>query len=84
MTTVTADQVLDVKGLNCPMPLLKAQKAIKAMDAGQVLKIISTDRGSIKDFQSWAKAGKSIELVDQQEEPGDGTTLFVHYVRKTK
>jgi TusA-related sulfurtransferase len=80
----TADQILDVKGLNCPMPLLKAQQTIKKMDIGQTLKIISTDRGSIKDFQSWAKAGKAVELLDQGEESDNGTTLYVHYVRKTK
>lgn len=80
----TADQVLDVKGLNCPMPLLRAQQTIKKMEVGQVLKVISTDRGSMKDFQSWAKAGKGIELLDQSEESENGTVLFAHYVRKTK
>ena len=85
MTTATpADQILDVQGLNCPMPLLKAQMTIKTMDVGQVLKILSTDRGSIKDFQSWARTGKGIELVAQDEEPINGTTVFVHYVKRVK
>jgi TusA-related sulfurtransferase len=66
------------------MPLLKAQQAIKKMEVGQVLKVLSTDRGSIKDFQSWTKAGKGIELVEQAEESDNGTPLFVHYVKKTK
>lgn len=84
MTSYAIDQVLDVKGLNCPMPLLKAQQTVKKMAAGQVLKVLSTDRGSIKDFQSWAKAGKNIELLDQSEESENGSTLYVHYVRRTK
>jgi len=48
-----ADQVLDASGLNCPMPILKTKKALNKMDAGQVLEIISTDAGSIKDMEAF-------------------------------
>ncbi|HHH89138.1 MAG TPA: sulfurtransferase TusA family protein [Aliiroseovarius sp.] len=48
-----ADQVLDAKGLNCPLPILKAKKALKGMQAGQVLEILSTDPGSVADFAAF-------------------------------
>ena len=48
-----ADQTLDAKGLNCPLPILKAKKALKGMEAGQVLEILSTDPGSVADFAAF-------------------------------
>ncbi|HFB55126.1 MAG TPA: sulfurtransferase TusA family protein [Hellea balneolensis] len=54
--TITADEVLDAKGLNCPLPILKAKKALKSMEDGKILEIASTDPGSIKDFEAFAKA----------------------------
>ncbi len=85
MTTVVADQTLDVQGLNCPMPLLKARQAIMKMEVGQVLKVLSTDRGSIKDFQGWAQSARNVELVGQGEESDpNGKKLYVHYVKRTK
>ncbi|HGG05752.1 MAG TPA: sulfurtransferase TusA family protein [Aliiroseovarius sp.] len=48
-----ADQVLDAKGLNCPLPILKAKKALKGLEAGQVLEILSTDPGSVADFAAF-------------------------------
>lgn len=48
-----ADQTLDAKGLNCPLPILKAKKALKGMESGQVLEILSTDPGSIADFSAF-------------------------------
>jgi tRNA 2-thiouridine synthesizing protein A len=49
------DKELDTRGLNCPLPILKAKKALNEMQSGQVLKIVSTDPGSVKDFQAFAK-----------------------------
>ena len=49
------DKELDAKGLNCPLPILRAKKALAEMQSGQVLKIVSTDPGSVKDFQAFAK-----------------------------
>ncbi len=46
------DQVLDTKGLNCPLPILKAKKAIAQMDIGQTLEVHSTDPGSVMDFEA--------------------------------
>ena len=49
------DKELDARGLNCPLPILRAKKALTDMQSGQVLKIIATDPGSVKDFQAFSK-----------------------------
>ncbi len=82
--SVEFDQELDVKGAKCPMPLVKSRKAINALDIGQVLKVVATDRGSIADFQGWAKTAKNIELLDQEELADNGASMYVHYLRRTK
>ena len=83
MNQIHFDETLDVRGLNCPMPVVKARKKIGELDAGQVLRVISTDRGSIKDFQGWAKIAKNMELLAQETETeGDGE-IYIHFVQKT-
>jgi tRNA 2-thiouridine synthesizing protein A len=59
-TTLDSDTVefhkdLDARGLNCPLPILKAKKALADMETGQVLRIVATDTGSVRDFQAFAK-----------------------------
>ena len=49
------DKQLDARGLNCPLPILRAKKALNEMQSGQVLKIVATDPGSVKDFQAFCK-----------------------------
>jgi tRNA 2-thiouridine synthesizing protein A len=49
------DKELDARGLNCPLPILRAKKALTDMQSGQVLKIVATDPGSVKDFQAFSK-----------------------------
>ena len=49
------DKELDARGLNCPLPILRARKALNDMQSGQVLKILATDPGSVKDFQAFSK-----------------------------
>lgn len=49
------DKELDARGLNCPLPILRAKKALTDMQSGQVLKIVATDPGSVKDFQAFCK-----------------------------
>jgi len=49
------DKELDARGLNCPLPILRAKKALNEMQSGQVLKILATDPGSVKDFQAFSK-----------------------------
>ena len=59
-TTIDIDTMefqrdLDARGLNCPLPILKAKKALAEMESGQVLRIVATDTGSVRDFQAFAK-----------------------------
>ena len=83
MNDVQFDDTLDARGLNCPMPVVKARKKVGELDAGQVLRVLSTDRGSIKDFQGWAKIAKNVELLAQETESEDGAEIYVHFVQKT-
>ena len=83
MNDVQFDDTLDARGLNCPMPVVKARKKVGELDNGQVLRVLSTDRGSIKDFQGWAKIAKNMELLAQETETeGDGE-IYIHFVQKT-
>jgi Predicted redox protein, regulator of disulfide bond formation len=63
------DQELDVTGLNCPLPLLKAKKALTALNVGQVLHVIATDPGAVKDFEAFSKQSGH-ELMESREESG--------------
>ena len=49
------DRELDVKGLNCPLPILRTKKALAEMQSGQTLRVLATDPGSVKDFQAFAR-----------------------------
>ena len=83
MTEVQFDETLDARGLNCPMPVVKARKKIGQLDPGQVLRVVSTDRGSVKDFQGWAKIAKNMDLLAQETEAeGDGE-IYIHFIQKT-
>ena len=62
-----ADQVLDAKGLNCPLPILKAKKTIKSMGNGETLEILSTDPGSVADFEAFCRQTGN-ELVSSSSE----------------
>ena len=77
------DKLLDVRGLNCPMPLVDTRKEMGKLQPGQVLKAMATDRGSVADFQSWAKMAKNVELVTQETESVDGVNVYIHYVKRT-
>ena len=63
------DQELDACGLNCPLPILRAKKSLSSLDSGQILKIIATDPGSVKDFEAFAKQTGN-ELLESSEEGG--------------
>ena len=63
------DQELDASGLNCPLPILRAKKALGTLETGQVLRIVATDPGSVKDFESFAKQTGN-ELMESTEEDG--------------
>jgi tRNA 2-thiouridine synthesizing protein A len=70
-----ADQVLDAKGLNCPLPILKAKKALKSLESGQTLEILSTDPGSVADFAAFCRITGN-ELVEQSDDAGVWTYLI--------
>jgi tRNA 2-thiouridine synthesizing protein A len=75
---VKFDQILDAKGLSCPLPILKTKKAIEALKKDQVLKVETTDPGSKNDMASWAKrTGNEILKVDE----GSGTYTF--FIKKS-
>ena len=71
------DMELDLKGLSCPMPILKLTKHVKGMDKGQVVKMIGTDPGSVDDVPKWVKRKKH-ELITQEEVDGN----YIFYIRK--
>ena len=71
------DKELDTRGLNCPLPILKAKKALSDMLAGQLLRVVSTDAGSTRDFQAFARQTGN-ELMDQQTQGTD----FIHVLKR--
>lgn len=68
---------IDTRGLNCPLPILKAKKALAEMVTGQLLKVVATDTGSLRDFQAFARQTGN-ELVEQQTQGNE----FVHILRR--
>ena len=70
MSNFVANQEVDARGLNCPLPILRAKKALSGLQSGEILKIIATDPGSKRDFQSFAKQTGN-ELVQIDETPNE-------------
>jgi tRNA 2-thiouridine synthesizing protein A len=71
------DKEIDTRGLNCPLPILKAKKALAEMQSGQLLKVVATDPGSVRDFQAFSKQTGN-ELVEQQTAGAE----FIHVLRR--
>ena len=82
MTHPIPTQTLDVKGLKCPMPIVKAKKALDTLAPGDVLKVVATDQGSVLDMQGWAKTNKAAKLLAQETVSENGEALFVHYIER--
>ena len=72
-----AQKELDTRGLNCPLPILKAKKALADLSSGQLLRVLSTDPGSTRDFQAFARQTGN-ELVEQTSAGAE----FVHVLRR--
>ncbi|MFZ2910764.1 MAG: sulfurtransferase TusA family protein [Candidatus Desulfobacillus denitrificans] len=72
-----ADKEIDTRGLNCPLPILKAKKALAEMASGETLRVVSTDPGSMRDFKAFARQTGN-ELLDQQTLGSD----FVHLLKR--
>lgn len=71
------DTELDARGLNCPLPILRAKKSIAGMNSGQVLRILATDPGSVKDFEAFCKQTGN-QLVASNDAGGE----FEFFIRK--
>ena len=71
------DRELDAKGLSCPLPILKTKKALNTMDSGQVLKIVATDPGSVKDMQAFSRqTGNALLAADEADK------VFTFFMQK--
>lgn len=75
--TMEFHRELDVKGLNCPLPILRTKKTLAEMESGQVLRVLATDPGSLKDFPAFAKQTGN-ELLEQNEE----NRVFEYYLKR--
>ena len=76
-STATRAKEIDTRGLNCPLPILKAKKALSEMASGDVLRVVSTDPGSMRDFQAFAKQTGN-ELLSQESRGDD----FIHTLKR--
>ena len=74
---MNAQKELDTRGLNCPLPILKAKKALADMRSGEVLRVVATDPGSMRDFQAFARQTGN-ELVEQHSSRDE----FIHFLRR--
>ena len=77
MANINSNVQLDAKGLACPMPIVRTKKAMKDLEAGQVLEIQATDKGSTADMKAWAESGGH-QYLGTIEESG----ILKHYIRK--
>ena len=71
------DKELDARGLNCPLPILQAKKALAEMTSGELLRVVSTDAGSLRDFEAFARQTGN-DLMDQQTVGSD----FIHVLKR--
>ena len=78
MTDYQDDQYLDCKGLNCPLPILKTKKALDGINSGEILKMVATDPGSVKDVQAFTRR-TGYHLLESIAENGE----FTFYIRKS-
>ncbi|RZI83833.1 MAG: sulfurtransferase TusA family protein [Rubrivivax sp.] len=72
---------LDARGLTCPLPILKAKKALSDMQSGELLTVLATDPGSVRDFQAFARQTGN-DLVEQHTGQDNGREQFVHVLRR--
>ena len=72
-----AQKEIDTRGMNCPLPILKAKKALADMSSGDVLKVVATDPGSVRDFQAFARQTGN-ELLEQATNADE----FIHFLRR--
>jgi len=76
MANITADKVVDCKGMSCPMPVMKTKKALKEVSTGQVLEVIATDPGSKSDIPTLVRNMGS-EMLETRDEQGGAVAFFI-------
>jgi len=74
---VNVDKEIDTRGLNCPLPILRTKKTLAEMTSGQILKVLATDPGSVRDFEAFSRQTGN-ELLSQSEESGE----FIFVMKK--
>jgi tRNA 2-thiouridine synthesizing protein A len=79
MTEYDIAETLDVKGENCPMPVVKTKQAVDGLEDGDVLEVLATDSGSMSDLGGWADTTDGVQLLNQEE----GDEVYTHYVKVT-
>jgi TusA-related sulfurtransferase len=84
MSTEQPTETLDVKGQNCPMPVIKTKGAIDDIAAGETLEVVATDSGSMSDIAGWADSTDGVDLLDQAEATEDGESVYKHYIKKVE
>ncbi|MGH8058372.1 MAG: sulfurtransferase TusA family protein, partial [Candidatus Entotheonellia bacterium] len=81
--SIQATKTLDVRGEKCPYPLVKARQEVLQLNVGDVLKVIATDRDSVRDFQGWARAAKAVRLLQQDTGTDEqGREVYIHYLAR--
>ena len=79
MSEITPDKILDARGLQCPMPVVKTSQEIKSIEVGQILQVLATDPGSMADIAAWSKSTGN-ELLSMGKDDG----VFVFNIKKVK
>jgi tRNA 2-thiouridine synthesizing protein A len=79
MNNISPNKTLDARGLQCPMPVAKTSKEIKALEVGEILEVLATDPASMADIQAWSKSTGN-ELLSSGKDGG----IFKFYIRRTK
>jgi len=74
---VNVDKEIDTRGLNCPLPILRTKKTLAEMTSGQILKVVATDPGSVKDFEAFSRQTGN-ELLSQSQDSGE----FIFFMKK--
>jgi tRNA 2-thiouridine synthesizing protein A len=81
--SIQATKTLDVRGENCPYPLIKARQEVLTLHTGEILKVLATDRNSLGDIQGWAKSAKAVRLLRQDTETDEqGREIYIHYLTR--
>ncbi len=77
------DKDLDARGLNCPLPILRAKKALADMSSGQILRLVATDPGSVKDFQAFARqTGNELLSFSENEREKEKEREFEFFIQR--